>query len=477
MAKKNLINIFFKILVIAAIAYAFILIALIKIKIAVVISLIFFLMTIILIFFSKIDEKKFFLVFFFIYPLLPGLWGVNLPFGLPVLRAHRIATVIMIIYLIRNGLFIKYYMNFFRTRLFNLPIFFIILSLFTSSILSSVVVSSIFFTISFIFELILLGIVVYNAFTEREEIESLVKILCYSAIILSFICIYEKFSGFNIYTILGTYQDPDTLLTLMRDETIRVRGPFIHPISCGIYFAMIFPLVLYKYRDVYGKFYLSLGLISIILLATQSRGAQIGAFIAITLYIIFIERKKIMILLFASIPLIIIYFEKIYMYLRELNPFTVTDEALVASTMDRYIQFDFYIQYIKERLLFGYGLESQQPLLRDLLDGRMGMYSDSIDNFYLGYSLRFGIVGLTTWLYLMIEVIRKPLKLFGKGIFQDKLILSLLSSFIIFDITNIIVFLWHYHFVFWIFLGVLTRLMVIKNNELINIKKQEKVTN
>ncbi len=465
MTGNKYINILLKVLIIAFIAYIFTSIAMVKMKIAGLLSIAMFLFAVMFYFFDKIDEKKFFLAFFFIYPLLPGLWGVNLPMGLPVLRAHRLLTLLLIIYLIRNRLFIKYYLNFIETRIFNLPLFFIIMSMFISSILSDAKGASIFYCISFIVEFLILSVVVYNGFKTREDIEMLITALCYAAFILCFIGIYEGIFEYNFYTIFGTYMDESTLEAVMRDSSIRVKGPFGHPISFGTYFALILPLVLYKYYEHIAKFIIAFVALGTTILMTQSRGAQIGAFIVISIYFIFVERKKIILMLIASIPFVIIFYEKILVYIRELNPLTATDAVLISSTTERQRQIDFYIEIVKQRPLFGFGLQPAPELLRDYHDGRTGGYANTIDNLYLGYAYQFGLIGLFCWIFLMIEVIRKPIMLYGREIFKDKLIIHLLSGFIIFNIINYIVFLWQFHFVFWIYLGVITRLIVLKINE------------
>jgi O-antigen ligase len=312
----------------------------------------------------------------------------------------------------------------------------------------------------------MLAVVAYNAFEKREDIESLIKVFISSTLILCALGLYEKFTTFNVFTVFGSYLGEQTLEISLRAGEIRIKGPFVHAISFGAYLAMILPLVLYKYRDSYLKFYLSLTLIAIIIMATQSRSAQIGMGIAFISYFIFIEQKKLVILSFASIPVIIAFYDKIFDFFQRLNPFTTTDAALISSTTDRAIQFDYYTGYIKQRILFGYGLEKAPPILRDYLDGTGGVYSSSIDNFYLGYTFQFGIFGLFAWLYLMLAVLIKPVILLGSDILKDKLFLTLLLSCLIFNIINYIVLLLDFHFLFWIYLGIIARLMMLKKEEM-----------
>jgi O-antigen ligase len=423
--------------------------------------------------FNRIDDINFFLGFFFIYPLLPGLWGLNLPAGLPILRAHRVATMILIFYLIRNDLLTDFHKNFFKSKLFTWPIILIILSMFISSLLSDAKVSSFFFTMSFIFEFLILGIVAFNAFKKPKDIERLINILCLSCIAVCILALYEFIFQFNPYTMFGTFLEEETLLHTMRDGEIRINGPHSHAISFGAYLALMLPLMLYRFRHSYLTFYGFLGLVMIIILATKSRSAQIGAGIAIMTHFIFIEKKKIGLIFLASTPVLIILFNRFWGFIKELNPLTTSDAMLVDSNLERVRQLDFYTDHIQERVLFGYGLEPPPFMMRDFYDGSAGNSSNSIDNYYLGYTFQFGLFGLLGWVYLVIENFRVPIVILGKKIFEDKLLISLLFGCIIFHIINYIVFLMQYHFIFWIYLGLIARIVLNYINSSDNIKKRQ----
>src|SRR3990172_4324609 len=305
-------NLAIKILLIIAFSSVFAIIALSKIKFAVYLGFGLLTLSLMIYFFGKIKEKKFFLIFIFIYPILPWLWGFYLASGLPVLRTQRIACIILIIYMLRNGLFTKYFANFFKNKLFALPILFIILSMLFSSLLSIAKIPSIFYTVSFILEYFIISVVVYNGFQKREEIESLLTAIIYSALVLCSFGLYERIFDYNIFLMFGTYLENAILDNLTRAGGIRIKTSFTHPISFGAYLAMILPLAIYKYRNDYKKFFLALGLIIFAIMSTQSRSAQIGAGIACILYFIFIEKNKLTIALFASFPVIIFYSDKIF---------------------------------------------------------------------------------------------------------------------------------------------------------------------
>ncbi|MCU0822662.1 MAG: hypothetical protein MUC95_09370, partial [Spirochaetes bacterium] len=99
------------------------------------------------------------------------------------------------------------------------------------------------------------------------------------------------------------------------------------------------------------------------------------------------------------------------------------------------------------------------------MGGGEGNYFNTIDNFYLLYSYNNGLLGLIVWFYLTIEIFRKTIKYFGKSIFKDKLVLLLLGAAVTFTVINGVVALFSYHSVFYIYLGILTRLIVNKAKE------------
>lgn len=475
-----LFGLFSKSIVLLPIFMIFIWLCLYKIKVAAVLSLLLFIIPLPWIFFKKIFKKYLkkldlqgvVLLFFFLYPLLPSLWGVDLGAGLPVLRAHRLITIILIFYLIRKKLLIKCYKDFFKEKTFGYPIFFVLSSLSLSSIFSEKAVSSIFFTLSLFFEYLILSVVIFSIFKKKEDLNRLINVICFSAGILCIIGLYEKVTHNNIYRIFGYYDSlfQRAMTHQMRGGDIRINGPFNHSIAFGSYLTLSLPFFLYKLKDQQLKFLASFVIIAVVIMATQSRAAQIGMFIIFIFYFLFIVKKKnIIIIMFFFIPLlvplVITEMDQVGSYLLKLDPFGSSDEALAASSGARFEQFFYFIKFIKKNLILGHGNMEPPPFMRGTPYGGEGNYETSIDNFYLMFSFHWGLMGLAGWLFLMMDTIIKPIIFFRKEIFKNYLLILTILGIIVFCIINMVVALYSFHFVYWIYIGILARLIVNERNE------------
>lgn len=406
------------------------------------------------------SEKKFIGIIIFIYPLLPLLWGIEVGSTLPVIRAHRLLMMIVILYLALNGIFLKSYADFFKSGTFTLPVACIIFSMFITMLGSFNFFTSMFFLFSFVFESLILAVVVFTVFRERHDIDILISILCMSGYVLALLGIFEAITEINVFSYFGVYRNLSSLTHQIREGEIRIYGSFDHAISFGTYFALLLPLYFYKFEKHPLKLYASIGLILGVIVATQSRAAQIGAGITILMYFLFINRKQILLMMILLIPAILANFGTLSYHMRTLNPFAPPNEVLQASTMARTAQFDFLLHYIKKQLLIGYGMVDVPLMMRWI-----GNYANTIDNYYLLYTFYYGLIGLATWLILMIAVLVKPILYFGKAILDNHLMIMLLTACIVFCVINYVVALWSFHFLFWIYVGIIARLLVNYKNE------------
>ncbi len=417
-----------------------------------------------------VNEKKIILFIFLIYTLLPSLWGARIIPGVPVLKSHRVVAILLILLLLKKGELGNYFINFFKENIFSIPILLILISVTISTVLSSGVGSSVNYLLSFIFEKILLAIIIFNVFKKREDIEKLINVLCISVIIVSFFGLYEKITEFNVFTIFGTYNPEWDLEHQMRGGEIRINGPFAHSIAFGTSLSMLFPLFLYKYKNDFLKLIASTVIILPVIYFTQSRASQIGFLIVVALHYLFIEKKNLNIIFISILPLFVLKIHKIFVFFRELNPFTVQEVNAASSSDARLTQFLFYKEFIKDNIIFGAGYVNAPYIMRGNYKGGEGDYNNSIDNFYLLYSFFYGLVGLLTWIYLTIEIFRKSIKYYGRDIFKETLVFYLLSAIVSFTIINVVVGLFSYHYIFWIYIGILTRLLVNRRDELTRMK-------
>ena len=60
----------------------------------------------------------------------------------------------------------------------------------------------------------------------------------------------------------------------------------------------------------------------------------------------------------------------------------------------------------------------------------------------------------------MISVVIKPIKEFGSAIFKNKLVLMLIFACLVFYTINLVVALWSFHFIYWIYIGLIARIIV-----------------
>ncbi len=466
---SNYINtkVFLKILLTIAIALLFCTLFMFKVKLAVTISILFAITAISWHLFDYISDEYFFLFILFLFPIVPTSFGIVLPAGLPVIKSHRILTMLILFYMLKKRILIDYYSNFFKQNTFTFPIIIVIISYFISSSFSASKGTSFFFTISTIIETILLAIIVFNSFKTNSQINRLIYTLSISCIILAFIGLIEKKTGYNFYAQFGGFTHYYSTNHAMRGGEIRINASFGHSITLGTYYAMILPLVLYTFRKNILKSFAWSGLIFLAILATQARSAQIGALIVFIIYFLFLDRKKLRIGIILALPLIFLFHEKIISYAIQINPFNTTDANLADSSGARLEQLNFLWPFIKNNIIIGHGVGPVPALMRGSWIGGEGNYQVTVDSFYLLHFYYFGIIGILTWLYLMLETFRRPLKTFRIAIHKTPILPYILMGLIVFNIVNIVAALQQFHFVYWIFVGILARMIINKKNDLL----------
>lgn len=445
-----------QILITIIVSLLFSMILLVKIKAGVALSFAALFIPIFWVKSKEIDEKKFIQFFFIIYPLLPSLAGISLGAG-PALSSNRIAILLLITFLMSRGLFFKCYSDFLKSNIFTFNIVFLLISMFITSLFSAKGQETFSFTVSFILEQVILAVVVFSIIKTDEDIEGLIDALLISCTILCILGLFEKMFGYNFYTEFGVMPGIplDALDSQMRGGAIRVKVSFSHSIAYGAYLVTIFPLYLYKFRHNFILFNASILLVMSAILASQSRAGQFGAAIVIILYLIFVERKNIIMVLIFCIPIIIYKAHGIAFHLNNINPLTTQSAEMADSTAARSYQFDILITYIKRNIAFGYGLAHV---------GRHVLVS--IDNFYLLYAYQFGLAGLITYASLLISILIKPFRTIGLKLFKDVRLLVILFAIVAFAVINAVVALWSFQFIYYVYIGLIARFIANKRDEL-----------
>jgi len=442
----------FKYVITIIISIIFLFIIINKTKASIALSFVTLMLPLYWILSKKINVKSFLLIFFIIYPILPSLAGINLGAGVPVLRAHRIAAALLLLFLISNSLFFKVFVDFFKSNIFTFNIVIFIFSMFMTAFFSYDSQATLFYCLSIIFEMLIYTVVIFFVFKTDYEIEQLINSLLISCSILCIFGLFEKISGYNFYWAFGVYNDQlsGALIHQIRDGGVRIIGPFEHSISYAAYIVLILPLFLYKFRNNFKTFNLFVLLVMSAIIASQSRSGILGAGIIFFLYSIFVERKNLILIFILAIPIIIYNAGDIVQYLLNINPFTTTSTEIADSSSARMEQIIFMMQLIKKNFAFGFGNVSANVR--------------SVDNFYLSYFFQFGIIGLVSYLGLLLITIIKPLRIYGSNVFKDQLMIVLLISIIVFCVINSIVTLLSYHFIFYVYIGIISRKLFNKIN-------------
>jgi len=401
-------------------------------------------------------NEKIIIVFLFLFHLLPTLAGIQIAPAIPVFKPQRIAILFMLFYLFRKGYLLEYYSSFFKTKIFTRQIIFIIMSLFISSLLSANKGGTFFYTISFLIEYIFMAVLVFSFFKKDSDIDLLIMLLCKSSLLLCIFGIFERFTQFNFYHLFGDFLPDFVLGHQVRGGAIRISGPFNHSISFGVYLSMTIPFFIYRYNKKPLKLCLSLLLLLITILFTQSRAAIICTALTFLIYCFFINRKMLIACIIILMPVIAFFSGDIFSKLLEVLPFTSTSSEQASSTLVRLQQINFIWEIIKQSIVFGYGQTPPPGMLVTFhLDPQSVIMNNSIDNFYFLYTYYYGFIGLLTWLFLTFSVLIKSIQ----NVKYNPLLPYLITGIISFTVANSVVALFDFHFLYWIFIGIITRIL------------------
>lgn len=443
----NLVKLFPTIII----SLVFVFLLIFNVKVGLALSLCLLLIPLYWIISKSLDEKQVLFFFIFIHPIMPLLWGVKIADAIPIIHSVRLLTIAYFIFLIQKRLLFKYYKDFFKTNIFTFPIIMILLSMLVSSLFSSKLVTTIFYLFAFPLETLIIPAAVFSVCKTREDINQLAKVICYSTLVLILLGCFEKFTQYNFYNSFGTYLPDMEMINNIRRGQIRIRISFDHPIATGSHFALVLPFIIYYLRDNYFLRLVAISTVFIVITFTDSRAGQVGFIIIFIFYFIFVEKHRI----FYSLMMILPFSSGTFRYrIMTLNPFFSGDPVLEGSTIARGDQFRFLTGFIKDNLFFGYGLDTVPALMRGV-----GNYVNSIDNYYLLYTFYYGIIGLMSWTLLMLYALIKPVLYLKWKIFDDKLLILLIGGTLAFCLINSVVALISLHFMFWVYLGVITRVL------------------
>lgn len=367
---------------------------------------------------SKDPIKNLILLIILIFPLAPFHVGFDLGRTLPVLKVHRI--LIFVIYILW---FVDYV---FRGKKGNFKILakeyplwpitgYIGLILLTITIINGSGLNGQFYVISFLVENCLLAFFVYAYFKDEAGQRDLLKILCISGILVAVGGCIEFIIGFNWYSLLPVFREEMdfSLIQQTRLDANRIKGAFTHSINYGATLAIISScfipfLISTKKKLLKVSCIASVALLLVSCYLTMSRG-PIAIFIFIMLFVLLWKGKRWLLIL--SIVLTVMYMQPYFLNGVRDNIAILFHDTVYSSTTSigrsssvRIEQVNIGLGLIKQKPFFGYPYKSLFMHLRD-----------TIDNYYLKYSLDFGIVGMAALLTLMLVIVRNTLVVVNCG--------------------------------------------------------------
>jgi len=357
------------------------------------------------------------------------------------------------------------------------------------SLLSSI---DIYISLYSLFTIILLAglyVLVSDVVRERKQIR---KIMVSLIFVSGFISIYSIVQYFGV-----------DLLNLKVVRSGSISGPFENRNVLASFLVFTMPVSAgFLFEKISKKLKIMIGLMAIItliaLIYTRTRGAWVGFMGAMTFFAaakLMVDggMKKIFKSLFSKKSLVIIFLMVIclgllirYDYNRKRHSFTKKFLSIVdlkdPATRHRFVMWHTGIDIIKEHPLLGTGIGTfkkihpkyQSKYLRTEKYGRFEGLSRFIHNDYLEITTNTGILGLGTFLWLIVALYwigLKRLKQIDESKYSPNLLIIILSS-----LTAVLIHsFFHYSFylpttsmLFWLWLGLLntggTKLEKTKEN-------------
>ena len=260
------------------------------------------------------------------------------------------------------------------------------------------------------FEYILIFIFVEDTFNHRYKIRNAVFIFLVTAILIGVDAVFQKITGIDFLRkcplveghITGSFQNPNNL------------GAYLAPLSVLIISSLFLEQIKKQYK--YILLFLVIFLCAILILSL-SRGAWLGFFVGVILFLILSKNFK-----KAIIPLLI--------FILILMLFPITRQRIIYSLMpggdaDRFALFRTSWAMIKENPFLGKGLGTYMDYFRKYATIEGVYYAH---NCYLQIWAESGIFSLLSFLLFIGSILYKGISLFRKN--SDILLLGLLCAII-----------------------------------------------
>lgn len=411
----------------------------------------------VIIFCVKIEIEHYLLLFILVYPILPFHAGMDIGSNLPVIRLHRLLLLSLILCWVNKRKISTNLRSFFGFPLTHM--LWIMIPIYLLSYLSRMNFKGwIFFMGNFFLENFMIAFIFYDVLKNKttKDIKRVFFFVAASALVPVLLGLVEYISGFNVFSKIEPYRDilKEAFPPQTRLGALRVRGPFIHSISYGLFFAMTVPS---------GLFLFALGRAN-----ARKRFLMLSIFLLICFTGSYMSLSRIAFLVFCLNTFILLFFSNV-----------VT--AIIFSLLIFLIFTQPFLMYnIKERVTLltvgilgheyhttemassAYGRIEQLNIgLKSILNtpflGTGGFNTISIiDNNYLSLIWNSGILGLISYLLFFILPMMLALKMFirPKDLFYKNIsfytIIILVNTFLIFSVLS----LTDYLYMVWIYIGI-----------------------
>ena len=406
--------------------------------------------------------------FILLYPVLPFHVGVDLGSNLPVIRLHRLLLLfLMLCWLSKKPISTT------LKSLFKFPLTYLLwvaIPIYLISYLARLNFKGwVFFMGNFFLENFMIAFIFYDVLKEKTMREMKQVLLCIAVSVLApfFLGAIEYESGFNIFSKIEPYREvlKEAFPLQTRLGVVRIRGPFVHSISYGLFFAMAVPsgLLLFALKRH----------------IAHRRSIMLGIFLLICFIGSYLSLSRIAVLTFFTNSLILLGFSNIFI-------------AVIFSTLIFFIFAQpFSIYGMKERIallaggILGGGYQTGEmtssayqrieqitvnwnailnaPFLGMGGLGPIGL----IDSNYFLIMVNSGILGLIAYLSFFILPLVLSFKMFVSA--TNKLyrnigfytIIIIVNTFLIFSVLS----LTDYLYLIWIYIGIFMACHVLYRRE------------
>lgn len=362
-------------------------------------------------------------LFVALFPVLPEYFAIEISEALPLITAHRIIVLILIVY----------YFNFYEKNSFmhvlkkvklKLAIILYFLFQFMANSVhifeTSYAIKEIF---SICFEQLIVVIILVSVIKNLNVLYKAINIIVCISGIICILGIFESITGNNIVYLLKTVDRDMLQASFSRLGVERAEVSFGHSVYFGLYCAVIIPFSMYFYENTKKVKYIIIVLLNITaLLFSGSRGASLAASTMI-IVMIFNKKSHELYKYLKYIPIIILLLFALYIFQ---NNFFEYFEQLIKSMLNT-LGFNFNITgfgdniegtesrimqlsgitwlIMQNSIVFGLGAGAQvRGLVYYLFDSGWRM-SKTYDVGYIGIIMDSGIVGFAGFIILFIQIL------------------------------------------------------------------------